>query len=89
MIEVGNTVYFARAIPSVDIYEILELIIRSSGDDWVIGVDSSTRQAFPFSKSEVGTLIFSTRAEAEEIVKAAKKKFGYRKLTKMKEEDDE
>lgn len=89
MIEVGNTVFFARAIPSVDIYETLELTIRSSGDNWVVGVDSSTRQAFPFSKSEVGTLIFSTRSEAEEIVKAAKKKYGVRKLTKVRDEEDE
>ena len=73
MIEVGNTVFFARTIPSVDIYETLELTIRSSGDDWVIGVDSSTRQAFPFSKSEVETFLFSTKAEADEVVKEAKK----------------
>ena len=88
MFEIGNTIYYARAIPTVDIYEVIELSIRSSGEDWAIGVDSSTRQAFPFNKSDVGTLIFSHRADAEEVVKTARAKFGVRKLTKMKEEEN-
>ena len=90
MIEVGNKVYYARVIPQCDIFEVLKLTVRSVDDDgWCVGVDSDgTKQALPFDKDDVGTLIFYSEKEASEVVKTAKKKFGVRKLTKIKEEED-
>lgn len=89
MIEVGNTVFYARVVPQCDIYEVLKLTVRTvSESTWCIGVDAETRQAFPFNKDDESTLIFFNEKEAQAVVKDAKKKFGVRKLTKVKEEDE-
>lgn len=69
---VGNTVFFVRAIPSVDIYEVIELTIRSSGDGWAVGVDSDTKQAFSFHTEDFETLLFNSKKEAEEVLKEKK-----------------
>ena len=85
--DINERIFFARTVPLCDIYEVIELNVRTVNGNWFVGVDVNTRQAFPFDESDIGTLVFSTKKEAEEIVKAAKKKYGVRKLTKMKEEE--
>ena len=87
--DVGERIFFARAVPMCDIYEVIELNVRTVKDNWFVGVDVETRQAFPFDVSDIGALIFSTQKEAENIVKAAKKKYGERKLTKVTNEETE
>ena len=87
MVEKNDIVYFARTVPVCDIYEVLQLEIRSVGEKWFVGVDTSTRQAFPFDKDDIGVLIFSDKKSADEKVVAMKKEFGVRKLTKVREED--
>lgn len=90
MIEVGNTVFYARVVPQCDIYEVLKLTVRTvSESNWCIGVDGDTRQAFPFNKEDESAFIFFNEKEAQAVVKDAKKKFGMRKLTKVKEGEDE
>lgn len=87
MIEQNNIVYFARVVPLCDIYETLQLTIRTVHENWFVGVDTSTRQAFPFDRDDIGVLIFSDKKSADAIVKAAKKQYGTRRLTKIKEEE--
>ena len=91
VIDVGTKVYFARVVPQCDIYETLELTVRTASDaGYFIGVDSiGTKQAYPFIRDNVGSLIFSTEKEAKEVVKEAKKKYGTRKLTKVTEGEDD
>ena len=48
MINKGQIVYYARILPSVDIFEILELKIRTVEDDYFVGTDNNTQQAFLF-----------------------------------------
>lgn len=87
--DIGERIYFARAVPLCDIYDVIELNVRTVKNNWFVGVDTNTHQAFPFDTSDIGTLIFSTQKEAENIVKAAKKKYGERKLTKVTNEETE
>lgn len=87
--ETGERVYFARIVPMCDIYDVLTINIRTVKEDWFVGVDSETRQAYPFDTSDIGVSIFSTEKEAKEVVKAAKKKYGMRKLTKISDPDSE
>jgi len=89
MLEKDNIVFYARVIPVCDIFEVLQLVIRTANDGWYVGVHIDTHQAFPFDSGDIGVLIFSSKTEAEEIVKAAKKQYGERKLTKIKEGEDE
>ena len=90
MIDIGNRVFYARVIPQCDIYEVLSLTVRSVNDKgWCIGVDNDSRQAYPFEKEDEGTFIFFNEKEATAVVKEAKKKYGVRKLTKVKEGEDE
>ena len=86
---VNDIVYYARVVPQCDIYETLQLTIRTASDGWYVGVDNTTRQAFPFDEDSVGVFVFSYKADADEVVKSAKKEFGIRKLTKIKEEEDD
>ena len=88
MIEKNDIVYFARTVPVCDIYETLQLEIRSVGDKWFVGVDTTTRQAFPFDKDDIGVLIFSDKKSADDKVDYMKKEYGMRKLTKIKEEEE-
>jgi len=87
--DVGERVFFARTVPQCDIYEVIELNIRTVKENWFVGVDTNTRQAFPFDEKDIGTLIFSTQKEAEETVKAIKKQFGMRKLTKVSNAEED
>ena len=87
--DINERVFFARVVPQCDIYEVLSLVIRTAKKDWFVGVDSNTRQAYPFNCSSLGTLIFSTSKEAEQVVKDAKKKYGTRKLTKVVDMEEE
>ena len=87
--DVGERIFFARAVPMCDIYEVIELNVRTVKNNWFVGVDVDTRQAFPFDVSDIGALIFSTKKEAEEVVKAAKKKYGVRRLTKVNDTEED
>lgn len=87
MVEKDNIVYYARVVSACDIYEVLQLSIRTVTDNWFVGLDTATRQAYPFDNKDIEVLIFSDKKSAEGVVKAAKKKFGVRKLTKVKEEE--
>ena len=41
----GDTVYYARIIPSTGIYDLCELKIRTIYPDSFVGVDKHTKQA--------------------------------------------
>ena len=89
MVEKNSIVYFERCVPTCDIYDTLQLSIRSVGDNWFVGVDTTTRQAYPFDRDNIGVLIFSNKKEADEVVETLKKKYGVRKLTKVREEEED
>ena len=72
-LSIGETVYFARILESVGIYEILELKIRTVEDSFFVGTEKSTKHAYLFGYSYLNKTIFSDRRKALKIVKEAEK----------------
>lgn len=65
-----DKVYYARAIPSSDIYDICELIIRTVEDTYFVGVDKDSKQAYLLSNSEIGKTVFKERKDALEKIRS-------------------
>lgn len=64
-------VYLARIMPTLNIYEVLELIIRTVREDWFVGVDPKSKQAHLFTETDIGKIIFVDRETALAVVKDA------------------
>ena len=72
MINTGGIVYYARALPNAGLYEVLELKIRTKMNDFYVGVDEKTKQAFCFYEKDIDQIIFTSRKKALEVVKDIK-----------------
>lgn len=69
----GDKVYYARIIESSNIFDVLDLTIRTVQDDWFVGIEKRDQQAFLFRKSDIGIRIFLDRDEALNKVLDAEK----------------
>lgn len=78
----GDVVYYARTLKTSDIYEILELKIRTVEDTWFVGSDVRTKQAFLFDNKCIDKIVFTERKDALKKVKAEEK--NRRKLSEEK-----
>jgi len=71
--EVNDIVYYARIIPVCDIYEVCELRVRTSDNNWFSGIDSHDKHVYCFSISDIENNVFYNRSDALEKVKEAEK----------------
>ena len=69
--KIGNTIYYARIMPTLGIYDVCELKIRTVADTYFVGMDKRDKRAYLFSYNAVGKCIFSNRKDAVEKVIAA------------------
>ena len=83
----GDTVYYARIIPSTGIYDLCELKIRTIYPDSFVGVDKHSKQALVCSLSDCDETIFERREDALCVVKEAEK--NKKEFTKEVENDEE
>ena len=72
-IKKSNIVYYARMMPNVGLYEVIDLKIRTVADDFFVGIENRTKHAYMFKISDIGKIIFFDRKEALNVVKAAEK----------------
>lgn len=68
-----DTLYYARIIPTVGIYEVCEIVLRTVRDDWFVGIDKRDKHAFLFSYNDINNVLFENRRDALEKVKEAEK----------------
>lgn len=68
-----DTVYYARIFPNVGMYELDELKIRTVTDEYFVGIEKRSKQAFLFQYSDIGKVIFTNRQDALNKVKDAEK----------------
>lgn len=73
MLSKGQMVYYARIMPTVGIYEVLELKVRTVEDTYFVGTEKKLRQAFLLSNSYLDKLVFKDRKSALKLVKEAEK----------------
>lgn len=69
----GQVVYYARIMPTVDVYEVLELKIRTVEDDYFVGTEKRSKHAYLFGNSAIDKYIFKDRKMALDLVKEAEK----------------
>lgn len=69
----GDIVYYTRIIPSVGIYDLLELKIRTVADEYFAGMEKRDKQIFLFNYSDINKIVFEDRRKALSIVKNAEK----------------
>ena len=71
--KIGNTIYYARIMPTLGIYDVCELKIRTVTDTYFVGTDKRDKRAYLFSYNAVGKSIFSNKKDAvEKVIKAEK-----------------
>ena len=62
--KIGDIVYYARIMPTLGIYDVCELKIRTVSDTYFVGTDKRDKRAYLFSYNAVGKCIFSNRKDA-------------------------
>lgn len=67
--EKGDVVYYCDVVPSCNTYEIVELVIRTIGEDWAAGYDAKTKQAHLFKFDMFDKYVFADRYSALEALK--------------------
>lgn len=66
-----DIVYHARILPSLGIYDLNELKIRTIADNYFVGVEKKEKKAFLFPYSSIGKTVFVNRKDALNKVKEA------------------
>lgn len=68
-----DIVYYARIQPTLGVYEVLELIVRTVENTWFTGMDKRDKRVYLFANKELNKTVFTNRKEALNIVKEAEK----------------
>lgn len=68
----GDTVIFARVLPKIGYYELLDLHIVSVYGDYCTGADTKTKQTFLFSRKLAEKVLFLNRNRAKEYLNEKK-----------------
>lgn len=76
---IGDIVYYAQIMPTIPIFEVLELKIRTINesnlnDKWFVGTENHTKHAYLFEYDSINKTVFLNREEALKIVKQEEKK---------------
>lgn len=72
-LKVKDIVYHTRIFPTLGMYDLDELKIRTVTDDYFVGIEKHTKRAFLFSYSAIGKTVFINRKDALVKVKEAEK----------------
>lgn len=71
MLKKKDIVYYARIIPKLGVYEICELMVRTVGDTWFVGIDKRDKRAYLINNNKIGKEVFINRKDALEKVRDA------------------
>ena len=72
-IQKDDIIYFSHVLPKLNIYEVLEMKIRTVGVNWFVA--SSTKNSnnvYAFTDDDINQIVFSTYQEAYEHMKQQK-----------------
>lgn len=63
--EVGDYFYYIRAFSKLDLFEIVEFVVSTVNDTYFVGVATQgSKNRMIFTEKDVGTVIFTSRADA-------------------------
>lgn len=69
----SDFVYYARMLPTVGLYEVIDLKVRTVADDFFVGIENRTKHAYLLKINDIGKIVFFDRKEALKAVKEAEK----------------
>lgn len=68
-----DIVYYARIQPTLGVYDVLELLVRTVENGWFTGMDKRDKRVYLFSDKDINKTVFADRKEALNKVKEAEK----------------
>lgn len=71
LITIGDTLYFARIIPRLGMYDVIDLKVRTVKDDYFACIDKRDKKSYLFSYNNINDTIFIYRRDAVKKVKDA------------------
>lgn len=72
--EKGDLIYYTQIMPTVGEYNLLDLKVRTIGEDWFAAIEAKTKRAYLFNFEDIGVTIFDNRIEALNILREAEEK---------------
>ena len=72
-INIGDTLYYARIMPKLDVYDVYELRVRTVEDTYFSTIDKRDKKSYLFSYNDIGKTVFINREEAVNKTKEAEK----------------
>lgn len=68
-----DIVYYTKIMPSVGIYDLCELKIRTVENDYFVGLDKHDKHAYLFGNDSLDKTVFKDRKTALKIIQEAEK----------------
>ena len=72
-INIGDTLYYARIMPKLDVYDVYDLKVRTVEDTYFSTIDKRDKKSYLFSYNDIGKTVFINREEAVNKTKEAEK----------------
>ena len=72
-INIGDTLYYARIMPKLDVYDVYDLKVRTVEDTYFSTIDKKDKKSYLFSYNDIGKTVFINREEAVDKTKEAEK----------------
>ena len=61
-----DIVYFSHVLPNLNIYEVLEVQVRTIGVNWFVAISTKNNSVYAFTEDDKGKIILKTYQEAYE-----------------------
>ena len=75
MINKGDVFYYAQMMPTIPLFEVLELKVRTVEENWFVGIDKTSKHAYMFNINEIDKVVFKNRKKCLDVVTEAERKF--------------
>ena len=72
-IQKDDIIYFSHVLPKLNVYEVLEMKIRTVGVNWFVASSTKNRNnVYAFTDDDINQIVFLTYQEAYEHMKQQK-----------------
>ena len=72
-IQKDDIIYFSHVLPKLNVYEVLEMKIRTVGVNWFVASSTKNRNnVYAFTDDDINQIVFQTYQEAHEHMKRQK-----------------
>ena len=66
-IQKNDIIYFSHVLPKLNVYEVLEMKIRTVGVNWFVASSTKNRNSvYAFTNDDINQIVFQTYQEAYE-----------------------